>query len=156
MRAPTKPCRAVRVATILTLAFLVSSCGRKSARDVVGPEPGPGPPAPVFEYVEMMIDDPWFSESLPGGLTQGSVLVPIRDALENGLRAAVEARSLPRLEAALGDLETGTALYRARPEFNPSDGPSLAAFELFAQQARAIRDGQVGWAPTPILRRDEG
>lgn len=154
MREPTEPCRAVWVATVLTLACLVSSCGRKSGRDVVGPEPGP--PAPVFEYVERMIDDSWFSELLPGTLTQGPTLVPIRGALEEGLRAAVEARSLPRLEAALDDLETGTALYRARPEFDPSDGPSLAAFELFVQQARAIRDGQVDWVPAPILRRDEG
>ncbi|HKY60400.1 MAG TPA: hypothetical protein VJP59_05255 [Gemmatimonadota bacterium] len=139
---------------LLSLLLLGTGCGRRSGQDPVGPVPGP--PAPVFEYVQRMIDDPWFAESLPGGLTDGPALVPIREALETELRFAVESRSLTRLEAALRDLEDGTALYRARPGFDPSDGPSLAAFELFVLQARAIRDGRVSWSPAPILRRDGG
>jgi hypothetical protein len=133
---------------------MVAGCGRRSGQDPVGPEPGPQ--APVFEYVQRMIDDPWFAESLPGGLSEGPALVPIREALETGLRIAVETRSQTRLEAALSDLENGTALYRSRSGFDQSDGPSLAAFDLFVQQARGIRDGRIFWSPAPILRRDGG
>lgn len=146
--------RARTTGLLLSLMLLVAGCGRRSGQDPVGPEPDPS--APVFEYVRQMIDDPWFAESLPGGLTEGPALVPIREALETGLRIAVETGSLTRLEAALSDLESGTALYRTRPGFDPSDGPPVAAFELFVQQARAIRDGRIAWSPAPILRRDGG
>ena len=146
--------RARTTGLLLSLMLLVAGCGRRSGQDPVGP--GPDPSAPVFEYVRQMIDDPWFAESLPGGLTEGQALGPIREALDAGLRSAVETGSLARLEAALSDIESGTALYRARPGFDPSDGPPLAAFDLFVQQARAIRDGRVAWSPAPILRRDGG
>ena len=154
MRPGGTSSRARTTGLLLSLMLLVVGCGRRSGQDPVGPEPDPS--APVFEYVRQMIDDPWFAESLPGGLTEGSALVPIHEALDAGLRIAIETRSLIRLEAALSDIESGTALYRARPGFDPSDGPSLAAFDLFVQQARAIRDGRVAWSPAPILRRDGG
>lgn len=141
-------------AVLLSLVLLVTACDRRSSHDPVAPEPDPS--APVFEYVRQMIDDPWFAESLPGGLREEQALLPIREALETGLRIGVETRSLTRLEAALSDLESGTSVYRAQPGFDPSEGPTLAAFELFVQQARAIRDGRIAWSPAPILRRDGG
>jgi hypothetical protein len=154
VRAVDRLTCAARTSVLVVLACLSIGCGRRSGSDIVGPPPVP--PAPVFEYVQLMIDDPWFSDSLPGELTEGTALVSIREAVENRLRLAVEAKSLTDLENALGDLETGTALYRTRQEFDPADGPLLAALDLFVQQARAIRDGKVAWTPAPLLQRDKG
>lgn len=140
----------VRWAT-MTLSILLA-CGNE-AGDVVGP---PGPPAPVFQYVRQMIQDPWFAESLPGRLGDRPAAIPIHAAIRVDLRMAVESLSLARLDRAFASLEGAVDSYRTRPALDPADRAVLAVFELFVGQARGIRTGTVPWSPAPLLRKAPG
>ena len=103
-----------------------------------------------------MIDDPWFSESLPGQLGQEEAAASIRATLEIQLREAVETTDLSRLDEGLESVQRATAAYRAAPGFDPLENVTLSVFDLFIAQARGIRDGEIIWSPRPLLRTDEG
>lgn len=148
----TKTKLAARSAGLVLLSIL-GACGN-DPHDVLGPPTTV--PAPVFEFVRQMISDPWFAESLPGQLRNRVGAASIQTTIGVNLRMAVEPPEQTRLGAALGSLEAAVHAYRSQPEFDPTEGAVLAVFELFVEQARAIRDGAISWSPMARLREDQG
>lgn len=139
----------------LSLSPILGACGSDSDGGPVGPPPGPV--APVFAYVDAMVGDPWFTESLPGDLADRTAAAPIQALLRQQLPHASASRDLRRLSATIEILRGTIESYRSRSAFDPVDSPILSAFDLFVEQAIAIRDGNVRWSPgPPLLQRQEG
>lgn len=148
----------IRRAAGVVLCALLGACSRGSPEDLTGPPVGPpeGPASPVFEYVRQMIDDPWFTESLPGQLTNAQAVAPLRAVLVMQLRTAIETRDPALLDAGLESVRAAAAAYRAGSGFDPREEVTLSVFDLFVAQAQGIRDGEIAWSPLPLLARDGG
>lgn len=142
------------VPVLLALSAILAGCGRDSGRGLVGPSPDPA--SPVFAYVDAMVGDPWFAESLPGLLRNATGASQLRALLQQQLPRASASRDLGRLSASLECLRRESQSYRTRPGFDPGDSSILSALDLFVEQALAIRDGTLQWSPSPILQRVEG